>query len=91
MSDVKICFYCDGSGKIREDIGYHNSDWISYKCASCNGTGKILRSEFTLDVPYDFNISKLSNIQGQIFEIIRAFESKLRIKGEKLRERSLKK
>ena len=66
--EIKICSSCKGQGfnvvKDRQNI----SDEIT--CDKCNGTGRLMVRTFTVEVPFDFNKSKLMVACDTIFKTI---------------------
>lgn len=54
--EVILCNFCNGTGKIREDIGTHESKYINYICSNCNGSGRMLYFKLppiNLKIPFD--------------------------------------
>jgi DnaJ-class molecular chaperone len=73
--DIKICTTCNGLGKVTENVGTHNSDYIIKNCSKCNGAGRLKTRSYTYNVPFDKCDSEIYKIDSQIIDLIRELES----------------
>ncbi len=73
---IEICNTCDGCGEVKEYLGGRNNDYEFKTCESCNGTGRVLTREYTIQVPYGFDKDKIYKCDSEIMKLIRKLEKK---------------
>lgn len=76
-SKVIICSRCDASGTIREDVGYHQSEYEFHKCTDCNGTGRIIQYYYSYEVPFGTDRDILYKLDKQIRDLILAMKKEV--------------
>lgn len=54
--EIKLCSVCKGEGTITNKIGYHNPDYETVDCKTCNGTGRIMTKTFIVEMPSDTDL-----------------------------------
>ncbi len=74
MDDIKLCSACDGTGEIREDVGYHHSEYEYHTCRKCNGTGRVIVGTYQYTVPYGTDRSIIYKFDSEIHKLLRELE-----------------
>jgi hypothetical protein len=67
---VEICRNCKGFAEFVVAGDFLNEDSQIQSCTQCNGTGRILIETFIVELPYDFDKSKLIRARKDVQEIL---------------------
>lgn len=73
---IQICNTCTGTGETREDVGYHNTEYVYHKCDKCNGTGRVLTRTYVYTIPYGTDTNIIYKYDKQICDLLRELEAK---------------
>lgn len=79
---IEICKKCEGTGMIRYNEGYHNSDWEEETCTNCKGSGKVRIGSCFYEVPFDTNINLIYKYSTVLVETSRELEKIARTEYE---------
>lgn len=74
--EIQICSTCKGNGNVLDDVGTHNTEWVSHICSNCKGTGRVQTRSFRYTVPFGTNDSLIDKFDSEICKMIRELESK---------------
>lgn len=69
--DVILCRNCEGHGSY---LAWENSDRVKVDCSRCNGSGRMLIKEYTVEVPLDTDPDLYSSADETIIKIIKELE-----------------
>ena len=73
---IEICGICKGTGYTIEDVGTHQSEYVSPSCHNCKGTGRVLTRSYNLCVPYTTDTDEIYDTDSKILNLIRELKKK---------------
>jgi hypothetical protein len=67
---VEVCRHCEGHGEFVIAGSHRHEDSHIKTCTECNGTGRVKTKSFSIQIPYDFDMTEFCRAEKIILEQI---------------------